>query len=169
MQVSQPSQTETDKSKKPRQQRPGHPGTFHTDLLLIQAEQNSEALSQVAAWEDMNRKRMKRFELSTLSLARRCSTTELHPRSAAVRCPSRPTDHAPPRCRRSNNTGQFTERHGSLHKPLPVIPSHRSSKWTTWSQPLRAGSYATRETDAHSKSRRRQSRQPGNRLAAPSE
>ena len=25
------------------------------------------------------RKRMKRFELSTLSLARRCSTTELHP------------------------------------------------------------------------------------------
>ena len=27
-----------------------------------------------------NKKRMKRFELSTLSLARRCSTTELHPR-----------------------------------------------------------------------------------------
>ena len=26
-----------------------------------------------------NEKRMKRFELSTLSLARRCSTTELHP------------------------------------------------------------------------------------------
>ena len=26
-------------------------------------------------------KRMKRFELSTLSLARRCSTTELHPQS----------------------------------------------------------------------------------------
>ncbi len=25
------------------------------------------------------KKRMKRFELSTLSLARRCSTTELHP------------------------------------------------------------------------------------------
>ena len=27
----------------------------------------------------LRRKRMKRFELSTLSLARRCSTTELHP------------------------------------------------------------------------------------------
>ncbi len=27
-------------------------------------------------------KRMKRFELSTLSLARRCSTTELHPRAS---------------------------------------------------------------------------------------
>ena len=27
-------------------------------------------------------KRMKRFELSTLSLARRCSTTELHPHGA---------------------------------------------------------------------------------------
>jgi len=26
---------------------------------------------------------MKRFELSTLSLARRCSTTELHPQNAA--------------------------------------------------------------------------------------
>lgn len=28
-------------------------------------------------------KRMKRFELSTLSLARRCSTTELHPQVGA--------------------------------------------------------------------------------------
>ena len=28
-------------------------------------------------------KRMKRFELSTLSLARRCSTTELHPQFEA--------------------------------------------------------------------------------------
>ena len=30
-------------------------------------------------------KRMKRFELSTLSLARRCSTTELHPQSRVER------------------------------------------------------------------------------------
>ncbi len=29
---------------------------------------------------------MKRFELSTLSLARRCSTTELHPQSRVERC-----------------------------------------------------------------------------------
>jgi len=29
-------------------------------------------------------KRMKRFELSTLSLARRCSTTELHPQFAGA-------------------------------------------------------------------------------------
>ena len=29
-------------------------------------------------------KRMKRFELSTLSLARRCSTTELHPHLSAL-------------------------------------------------------------------------------------
>ena len=32
-----------------------------------------------------NEKRMKRFELSTLSLARRCSTTELHPQSRVER------------------------------------------------------------------------------------
>ena len=33
-------------------------------------------------------KRMKRFELSTLSLARRCSTTELHPQKRSL-------DHCP--------------------------------------------------------------------------
>ena len=33
-----------------------------------------------------NEKRMKRFELSTLSLARRCSTTELHPQNRVERC-----------------------------------------------------------------------------------
>ena len=31
-------------------------------------------------------KRMKRFELSTLSLARRCSTTELHPQVGRLGC-----------------------------------------------------------------------------------
>ena len=31
-------------------------------------------------------KRMKRFELSTLSLARRCSTTELHPQVGRSGC-----------------------------------------------------------------------------------
>jgi len=35
---------------------------------------------------------MKRFELSTLSLARRCSTTELHPQGSAV---CRSIEHAP--------------------------------------------------------------------------
>ena len=38
------------------------------------------AQQKVVLYQPKNRcKRMKRFELSTLSLARRCSTTELHP------------------------------------------------------------------------------------------
>ena len=43
---------------------------------------NSTIKKEIGAKEltvDGKRKRMKRFELSTLSLARRCSTTELHP------------------------------------------------------------------------------------------
>ena len=49
---------------------------------------------------------MKRFELSTLSLARRCSTTELHPRVCSWSCCRRHMELATPRGRWSIQAGQ---------------------------------------------------------------
>ena len=49
---------------------------FYQQLNFIQQSLKGAAVSLRSI------KRMKRFELSTLSLARRCSTTELHPQAA---------------------------------------------------------------------------------------
>ena len=69
---------------------------------------SQETLDAVRRAQRDQKKRMKRFELSTLSLARRCSTTELHPQIAALEYPLRPIHHALLRYRWSIQRHQIT-------------------------------------------------------------
>ena len=75
---------------------------------------------------------MKRFELSTLSLARRCSTTELHPQ-VSPGLPRRLNDDAPPRCPWSINLLLTRQLKQSLpSSAVAALPDPASS------QPLRS-------------------------------
>ena len=70
-----------------------------TDLNYSHILQKIQKLGFKRIFENILLKRMKRLELSTLSLARRCSTTELHPQAPSRNKPRRRVDHALPRCR----------------------------------------------------------------------
>ncbi len=68
-------------------------------------------------------KRMKRFELSTLSLARRCSTTELHPQVGRLGCVPRD----PKSMQHGGALGQ-SNRHEDAGKARIRLPISRACK-----------------------------------------